>query len=100
MSEENTPIDAEETVTKLNQKVTVETVGACERHITVEVSAEDVNRVFEEEFSQVAKDAQIHGFRAGHAPRKLVERFYRKEVNQKVKADLLTASISQVNEDE
>ena len=100
MSEENTPIDAEETVTKLNQKVTVETVGACERHITVEVSAEDVNRVFEEEFSQVAKDAQIHGFRAGHAPRKLVERFYRKEVNQKVKADLLTASISQVNDDE
>ena len=65
MSEENTPIDAEinetEEATKLNQKVTVETVGACERHITVEVSAEDVNRVFEEEYSQVAKDAQIHG---------------------------------------
>lgn len=103
MSEENTPIDAdvnEAEATKLNQKVTVETIGACERHITVEVSAEDVNRVFEEEYSQVAKDAQIHGFRAGHAPRKLVERFYRKEVNQKVKADLLTASISQVNEDE
>ena len=104
MSEENTPIDAEnneaEEATKLNQKVTVETVGACQRHITVEVSVEDVNRVFEEEYSQIAKDAQIHGFRAGHAPRKLVERFYRKEVNQKVKADLLTASISQVNEDE
>ena len=51
MSEENTPIDAEnneaEEATKLNQKVTVETIGACQRHITVEVSVEDVNRVFE-----------------------------------------------------
>ena len=105
MSEENTPIDAEvneaeETATKLNQKVTVETVGSCQRHITVEVSAEDVNRVFDEEFSLVAKDAQIHGFRTGRAPRKLIERYYRKEINQKVKADLLTASISQVNDEE
>lgn len=103
MSEENTTpeenLETEQAVT-LNQKVTVDSVGACQRHITVEVSSDDVNRLFEEEYSQVSKDAQIHGFRAGRAPRKLVERFYRKEVNQKVKADLLTASISQVNDDE
>ncbi len=101
MSEENTTTPEEQAKpSALNQKVTVDTVGACQRHITVEVSTEDVNRIFEDEYKQVSADAQIHGFRSGHAPRKLVERFYRKEVNQKVKADILTASISQVNDDE
>ena len=103
MSEENVqPIaeSEEEAKQALNQEVKVEVRGACERHITVEVSADDVTRYYEDEFAELAPTAQLHGFRVGKAPRKLVEKFYKKEVSQRVKANLLTDSIDQATKDE
>jgi trigger factor len=44
--------------------------------------------------------AQVAGFRPGHAPRKLVEKQFRKGIADKVKSTLLMDSLSQVNEDE
>lgn len=102
MSEENVQAvaDSEEEKKPLTQDVKVEVRGACERHITVEVSADDVTRYFEDEFTELEPTAQLHGFRAGKAPRKLIEKFYKKEVSQRVKANLLTDSIDQVTKDE
>jgi trigger factor len=70
---------------RLDLKVDIESRGACERHITVTVPREEINRYFDEAFSEMMPTAQIPGFRAGRAPRKLVESRYRKEVADRVK---------------
>ena len=44
--------------------------------------------------------AEVPGFRKGHAPRKLVQTRFRKEVAEQVKSELLVDSIAQVNEEE
>ncbi len=45
-------------------------------------------------------EAQVPGFRAGRAPRKLVEHRFRKEVKDQVKSNLLMDSMAQVTDDQ
>ncbi len=47
----------------------------------------------------MTKEAQVPGFRPGHAPRGLVEKRFRKEVANQVKSALLMASLEQLDED-
>ena len=51
------------------------------------------------EYSELMPDAQVPGFRPGHAPRKLVEHRFRKEVAEKVKGELLMDSLGQIHDD-
>jgi trigger factor len=85
---------------KLQLEVKVESRSACQRHITVTVAREDIDRFFDKEFTELMPAAQVPGFRPGHAPRKLVETRFRKDVKEKVKNALLMDSLAQVNEDE
>jgi trigger factor len=85
---------------KLNLEVKVETRGACQRHIAVTISEDDVRRYFDKEFTELMPTAQVPGFRPGHAPRKLVETRFRKQIADKVKGDLLMDCLAQVNEQE
>ena len=43
--------------------------------------------------------AQVPGFRPGHAPRKLIEHRFRKDVAEQVKSELLMDSMAQINEE-
>lgn len=85
---------------RLDLKVQIDTKSACERHITVTVPREDIDRYFDKEISELMPKAQVPGFRPGHAPRKLVELRFRKETGDRVKGVLLMDSIAQINEDE
>ncbi|MDO5113683.1 MAG: trigger factor [Planctomycetia bacterium] len=85
---------------KLSLQVKVEQKSACERHITVTIAREDIARFMDKEFDELVPVAQVPGFRPGHAPRKLVESRFRKDVAERVKSALLMESISQVNDDE
>lgn len=85
---------------RLDLDISVDERGSCERHITVSVSREDIDRYFDKEFSEIMTTAQVPGFRSGRAPRKLVESRFRKDVSEKVKNELLMDSLSQVNEEE
>jgi len=85
---------------KLNLEVKVDQRSACQRHITVTVPREDVDRYFDKEFSELMSSAQVPGFRPGHAPRKLIETRFRKDVTERVKSVLLMDSIAQVNEEQ
>jgi trigger factor len=85
---------------KLNLDVNVESRGACQRHITVTVPREDVDRYFDKEYSEMMPEAHVPGFRPGHAPRKLVEHRFRKDVAARVKSDLLVDSLEQIHEDQ
>ncbi len=84
----------------LHLETKVEQRSTCERHITVTVAPEDVKRYFQEQYSELMTSAHVPGFRPGHAPRRLIEARFRKDVKEQVKSKLLMDSIAQVSEDE
>lgn len=92
--------EGEEEKPKLDLQVKVDERSACERHITVGVSREDIDRYFDKEFSELVTSAQVPGFRPGHAPRKLIETRFRKDVGERVKSTLLMDSIAQISDEQ
>lgn len=84
----------------LKVDVSVKSPSACERHVTVTVPREDVERYFDKAYSEMMPTAEVPGFRAGRAPRKLVESRFRKELAPQVKGSLLLDAITQVNDDQ
>src|SRR5204862_1527166 len=78
---------------KLRQTVDVKDVGPCKKHITVTISREDIDARLDEKYSElVTKERSfVAGFRPGKAPRKIVERFYRDEVQHQVRGEILMA---------
>ena len=85
---------------KLNLEVQIDPRGTCQRHIAVTIAEDDVKRYFDKEFTELMPTAQVPGFRPGHAPRKLVETRFRKQIAEKVKGELLMDCLAQVNEQE
>lgn len=90
----------EEEKVSLALDVKVDERSACERHVTVSVAREDIERYFDNEFSELMTTAQVPGFRTGRAPRKLIEARFRKDVADRVKSSLLMDSIGQVSDSE
>lgn len=89
----------EEKPAKLDLQVAIEERSTCERHITVTVPREDINRYFDKQFSELMGTAHVPGFRQGHAPRRLVEARFRKDVAEQVKSSLLLDSIAQISDE-
>ena len=85
---------------RLNLDVAIDPRGACQRHITVTIPREDIDRYYDKEFSELMPEAQVPGFRPGRAPRKLVESRFRKDVTTRVKSSLLMDSLTQMNEEQ
>ena len=84
----------------LKLDVSVESPSACERHVTVKICREDIDRYYDEAFNEMMPSATVPGFRAGRAPRKLVESRFRKEVGDQIKGSLLMDSLEQVSEEQ
>ncbi len=84
---------------KLNLSIKVDSPSACQRHVTVTIPREDIERYFDKAFSDLMTSASVPGFRAGRAPRKLVEARFRKDVADQVKGSLLMDSMTQITED-
>lgn len=90
----------EQPAERLQLEVSIESRSACERHVSVTVSRDDIERYYEKEFSELMPSAQVPGFRPGHVPRRLIEKRFRKDVTEKVKTALLMDSLSQISEEE
>jgi trigger factor len=84
---------------RLNLDVDINERSTCERHITITIPREDIDRFFDKEFSELVPKAQVPGFRPGHAPRKLIEKRFRQDVGERVKSELLVASLEQIHEE-
>ncbi len=100
---ENPPVtdDAtEQEQEKLNLSIKVDSPSACERHVTVTIGREDIERYYDKVYSELMGTAAVPGFRAGRAPRKLIESRFRKEVSDQVKGSLLMDSMTQITDDE
>lgn len=79
--------------------VKIDSPSACQRHITVTIPREDIDRYFGKAFDELMPSATVPGFRAGRAPRKLVEHRFRKELVEQVKSSLVMDSLTQITED-
>jgi trigger factor len=84
----------------LNLDVQITSPSACERHVTVTVAREDIDRYLDEAYSELMPSANVPGFRVGRAPRKLVENKFRKEIGEQIKGSLLLDSLSQISDDQ
>ena len=84
---------------QLDLEVKITEPSACQRHVTVTISEEDVKRYFSDAISEMMPKASIPGFRAGRAPRRIVESRFRSEVSDQVKGTLLMDSMTQVTEE-
>jgi len=96
---DSTPAPESNEKPKLTLEVRVDKPSACQRHVTVTISRDDVDRYFNEAFSGLMSNASVPGFRAGRAPRKLVEQRFREQVADQVKGSLLMDSMSQISEE-
>jgi len=85
---------------KLDLSIKVDTPSACQRHVTVTIKREEIERYYDKAFSDMMTTAAVPGFRSGRAPRKLVEARFRREVADQVKGSLLMDSMTQITEDE
>jgi trigger factor len=98
MSEKEEIQSAQEDVAKkLSLTTDVQTISACERRVKVTVPRTDVDTYFQNEYYKKKKTAYVPGFRVGKAPRKLVERRFRKEITDRVKHVLVMDALEQVN---
>lgn len=85
---------------RLELDVQVTSPGACERHVTVTISRNDIDRYFNDAFGELMPTSSVPGFRIGRAPRKVVENRYRDEVSDQVKSALLLDSLEQISQDQ
>jgi trigger factor len=99
-SDPSAAADDEEEAQRLALEVKVDTRSTCERHVTVAIPRDDIERCFDKEFTELMPKAHVAGFRPGRAPRKLVEARFRKDIAEKVKNELLMKSLTQVNEEQ
>ncbi|NIL95727.1 MAG: trigger factor [Planctomycetales bacterium] len=92
-------VDQSDQPAALQLDVQIDKPSACQRHITVTVAREDIDRYLDEAFSDMMGAAAVPGFRAGRAPRKLIEARYRDDVADQIKGTLLMDCMAQINEE-
>src|SRR5947209_7319977 len=94
--------EAEKAPVKLHQTVEVTDVGPCKKHIKVTVGRADIDTRLDEKYSELVTQERsyVAGFRPGKAPRKIVERHYKPEVEQQVRGEVLMASLEQLAEEQ
>ncbi len=74
-------------------KFTVEDVNTVKKILHVEIPKEDVTSELDEAYKNLKKGAKVKGFRPGKAPRSVLERVYKKDVNGNVSSKLIQDSI-------
>ncbi len=99
-AEELDTATAQEENLDLNLEVEVDSPSACERHVTVTIAREDIERYLDDAYSELMPKAEVPGFRAGRAPRKLVENRFKKEIGEQIKGSLLMDSLGQISEEQ
>ena len=72
--------------------VTVESTGALERRMRVEVPIERIETEVTSRLKSVGKTAKIKGFRPGKVPARVVRQKYGKQVRQEVLGEIMQQS--------
>ena len=80
-------------------QVTVDDLSSVKKSIRIEIPEEDVAKELDRAYKELRKTAKIKGFRPGKAPRSVLERRFKKEVNADVSAKLIQESLVQAIQD-
>src|SRR5262245_58912213 len=91
--------EGQEEKPRLSLEVKIDKPSACERHVTVTVAHEDVERYLKDAFDELVPKAELPGFRPGRAPRKLVQSRFKEQIGDQVKGKLLMDILTQLSDD-
>jgi trigger factor len=75
--------------------ITVVAAGPATKKVHVEIPRKRIDDKLSEQFVELRKQANIPGFRAGHAPQKLVEKRFASDVKEQVRRQLIGESYRQ-----
>lgn len=84
-----------ETATGPSNTVTIEDAGPSRKKLKIEVPAETVSAKLAESMETLVVEAQLPGFRKGHAPRKLIERRFGADVRREAKSQIVASAYSE-----
>ncbi len=74
-------------------QVTIEDAGKFKKKVTVAIPRERIDAKMNEMFGELSTTALVPGFRVGHAPRRLIEKRFGREVGQDVRNSLVGESL-------
>ncbi len=89
---ENEATAVAETEEKFDYPVKIEDIGPGEKKISVEIPREQIDKHLAKQFKDLRKQAAVPGFRAGHAPQKLIEKRFSHDVKEQVRSLLISES--------
>jgi trigger factor len=76
-----------------------EDIGTLKKKVTITVPRERIGAKLDDMFGELGQTAQVPGFRIGHAPRRLVEKRFGKEVSRDVRNALVGEALGEVLEE-
>jgi len=80
--------------------VSVDDVAACKKRLTITFPRDEINRKFDERFTELEREALVPGFRPGRAPRRLIEKRFREAVTEEVRAKLVAEGFEKAIEEQ
>ncbi|MEL6199993.1 MAG: trigger factor, partial [Pseudomonadota bacterium] len=81
-------------------QVSVETSGALERRMKVQVPAQQIDAQINERLKRVGRTARMEGFRPGKVPAKVIRKRYGPQVRQEVITELMQSSYAEAIQQE
>ncbi len=101
-SQEQEPSEEEQEMAKLKEAITVdrEEIGALRMKLTVTVPRDTLDERMGKEFSDLKRDADVPGFRRGHAPMRLVEKRFGSDVGVQLIGQLIASGYQAATEKE
>jgi trigger factor len=76
-------------------KIQVEKISPIESKVTIEVDPEQVAKEIERAYTGLGRRVKLKGFRPGKAPRKVLERYFRSEVETEVTETIVKQTFSE-----
>lgn len=78
----------------LTMNVNIETPSALRRKLTIELEPAEINSELDRSYNELRRSVQLRGFRPGHAPRNILERFF----GDQVRGDVIQKLIKEYTE--
>src|SRR3984893_17838451 len=75
--------------------VNIENTSALRRKLTIEVEPDEINRELDRAYNELKRSVVLKGFRPGHAPRPLLERYF----GDQVRGDVTQKLVEEYTED-
>jgi len=98
MSEQSTAESTAVAEEAYQYQIKIEDAGPATKKVQVEIPADRIKTKLAEQFKELRSQANIPGFRVGHAPAKLIEKRFASDVKDQVRRTLISESYEQALE--